>query len=74
MIDEINIKTILATFGPTQDDLLDVVCSQFKPTGKMPFTTPVSRKAVEENQSDVPGFLKPKGYALFKFGDGLLYP
>ena len=73
VIDEINTKTILATFGTTQDALLDVVCGQFKPTGKMPFTTPVSQKVVEENQSDVPGFLKPKGYALFKFGDGLSY-
>jgi beta-glucosidase len=39
----------------------------------MPFTTPVSMKAVLENQSDVPGYLKPKEYALFKFGDGLSY-
>ena len=73
VIDEINIKTILVTFGTTQDALLDVVCGQFEPTGKMLFTTPVSQKVVEENQSDVPGFLKPKGYALFKFGDGLSY-
>ena len=73
VIDEINTKTILATFGTTQDALLDVVCGQFKPTGKMPFTTPVSQKAVEENQSDVPGFMKPKGYALFRFGEGLGY-
>jgi beta-glucosidase len=38
----------------------------------MPFSTPKSRKAVLQNQSDVPGFLKPE-YALFKFGDGLSY-
>jgi len=30
-------------------------------------------KVVQENQSDVPGYLKPKEYALFKFGDGLSY-
>ena len=72
-IDKGNAKTILATFGTTPDAVLDIVTGAFKPTGKMPFTTPVSQKVVEENQSDVPGFMKPKGYALFKFGDGLSY-
>ena len=57
----------------TSDALLDIVTGTFKPTGKMPFTTPISQKAVEENQSDVPGFMKPKGYSLFKFGVGLSY-
>jgi beta-glucosidase len=71
-IDKANCKTILATFGTTQDALLDIVSGAFKPTGKMPFTTPISEKAVSENQSDVPGFMKPN-YALFKFGDGLSY-
>ncbi len=72
-IDKGNAKTILATFGTTPDAVLDIVTGAFKPTGKMPFTTPISQKMVEENQSDVPGFMKPKGYALFKFGDGLTY-
>ena len=72
-IDKGNAKTILATFGTTPDAVLDIVTGAFKPTGKMPFTTPISQKVVEENQSDVPGFMKPKGYALFKFGEGLSY-
>ena len=75
VIDEIDLgktKTILATFGTTQDALLDIVSGAFKPTGKMPFTTPVSQKAADENKSDVPGFME-KNYALFKFGDGLSY-
>lgn len=72
-IDNANLKTIVATFGTTPEALLDVVSGTFNPTGKMPFTTPVSDKAVMENQSDVPGYLKPKGYALFKFGEGLSY-
>lgn len=72
-IDNPNVKTIAATFGTSMDALLDVLSGQFKPTGKMPFSTPISRKAVLENQSDVPGFMKPNGYALFKFGDGLTY-
>lgn len=76
VIDEIdngNLKTVLSTFGTTPEALLDVVSGTFNPSGKMPFTTPVSMKAVLENQSDVPGFLKPIGYALFNFGDGLSY-
>jgi beta-glucosidase len=72
-IDKGNAKTVLATFGTTPDAVLDIVRGAFKPTGKMPFTTPVSQKVVEENQSDVPGFKKGKDYALFKFGDGLNY-
>jgi beta-glucosidase len=72
-IDNANLKTVLATFGTTTDAILDVVSGAFNPTGKMPFTTPVSQKAVLENQSDVPGFMKPKGYALFTFGDGIGY-
>ncbi|MEA5426505.1 glycoside hydrolase family 3 protein [Arcicella lustrica] len=76
VIDEIgggNLKSVLATFGTTSEALIDVVTGAFNPTGKMPFTTPVSEKVVAENQSDVPGYLKPKGYALFKFGEGISY-
>jgi beta-glucosidase len=72
-IDKGNAKSIIATFGTTPDAVLDIVTGAFKPTGKMPFTTPISQKMVEENQSDIPGYMKPKGYALFKFGDGLSY-
>jgi beta-glucosidase len=72
-IDNPNVKTVLATFGTSTDALLDVLSGKFNPSGKMPFSTPVSRKAVLDNQSDVPGYLKSKGYALFKFGDGLSY-
>jgi beta-glucosidase len=76
VIDEIEhtkAKGILATFGASADALLDIIGGQFMPTGKMPFTTPVSREAVLKNQSDVPGYLKPKEYALFKYGEGLSY-
>ena len=72
-VDNPNVKTILATFGTTIDAILDIVTGANNPTGKMPFTTPISRKVVMENQSDVPGFMKPKGYGLFKVGDGLGY-
>lgn len=68
-----NIKAVLATFNTTADALLDVISGKFNPTGKMPFTTPVSEAAVEKQLSDVPGYLKGAGYALFKFDEGLSY-
>jgi beta-glucosidase len=46
---------------------------KFNPTGKMPFTTPVSEAAVEKQLSDVPGNLKGPHYSLFKFNEGLSY-
>lgn len=76
VIDEIDkgkTQTILATFGTTQDALLDILSGAFKPTGKLPFSIPVSSQAVLDNKSDVPGTLEPKGYALYKFGDGISY-
>ena len=72
-IDKGKAQTVLATFGTTQDALLDIVRGAFKPSGKMPFSLPVSSQAVVDNKSDVPGALEPKGYALFKFGDGISY-
>lgn len=76
VIDEIdtkNLQTVLATFGTSTDALLDVLEGKYNPTAKMPFTTPKSRQAVLDNQSDVPGYLKPEGYALFKFNQGIGY-
>jgi beta-glucosidase len=68
-----NIKGVLATFGTTSDALLDVITGRFNPSGKMPFTTPVSNAAVENQKEDVPGYLEGEGYALFKFNEGLSY-
>lgn len=68
-----NIKSVIATFGTTIDAILDVVTGKFNPTGKMPFTTPVSEEVVEKQLSDVPGYLKGSHYALFKFDEGLSY-
>lgn len=68
-----NIKGVIATFGTTIDAILDVVTGKFNPTGKMPFTTPVSEAVVEKQLSDVPGYLKGPGYALFRFNEGISY-
>ena len=68
-----NIKGVIATFGTSTDALLDVITGKFNPTGKMPFTTPVSEEAVQNQKSDVPGYLKGAGYPLFKYNEGLGY-
>lgn len=67
------VGTVLATFGTTPEALLDVVTGRFKPSGKMPFTTPVSEKVVKSQKEDVPGYLEGAGYALFKYNEGLSY-
>ena len=72
-IDDKDLHTVLATFGATPNAVLDIITGKFKPSGKMPITIPLSTNAVLENKSDVPGYLKPKSYARFRFGDGLTY-
>jgi beta-glucosidase len=69
----INIVGVLATFGTTADALLDVITGKFNPSGKMPFSTPVSDLAVENQKEDVPGYLEGKDYALFNYDEGLSY-
>ncbi|HTL07229.1 MAG TPA: glycoside hydrolase family 3 protein [Chitinophagaceae bacterium] len=66
-------KAVLATFNTTPEALLDVITGKFNPSGKLPFTTPVSASAVEQQLSDVPGYLKGPSYPLFKYGEGLRY-
>ncbi|QDA62414.1 glycoside hydrolase family 3 protein [Hymenobacter jejuensis] len=67
------IKGVLATFGTTPEALLDVVTGKFDPTGKMPFTTPISEAAVKNQKEDVPGDKEGPGYPLFKYDEGLSY-
>ncbi|HSU51949.1 MAG TPA: glycoside hydrolase family 3 N-terminal domain-containing protein, partial [Segetibacter sp.] len=67
------IKGVIATFGTSTDALLDVVTGKFKPTGKMPFTTPVSEEAVKNQKEDVPGYLEGAQYGLFKYNEGLSF-
>ena len=68
-----NIAGVLATFGTTADALLDVICGKFNPSGKMPFSTPVSDLAVTNQKEDVPGYLEGEAYALFNYDEGLSY-
>jgi beta-glucosidase len=80
VIDEIyNEKTrsrfagVLATFGTTNTALLDIITGRFNPSGKMPFTTPISEEQAQNQLSDVPGYLKGKQYGLFWYDEGISY-
>jgi beta-glucosidase len=64
---------VLATFGTTPEALLDVVTGKFNPSGRMPFTTPVSEEAVQKQKEDVPGYEEGPAYPLFKYDEGLSY-
>jgi len=68
-----NMAGLLATFGTTADALLDVITGAVNPSAKMPFTTPVSEEAAQNQLSDVPGYDDGPDYALFKFDEGLSY-
>jgi beta-glucosidase len=72
-IQETGLSTLLATFGTTQEAILDVLSGKINPSAKMPFSIPVSVEAVNNNLSDVPGHMEKEGYALFKLGHGLSY-
>jgi len=70
---EKNFKGVFATFGTSTDALLDVVTGRFNPSGKMPFSTPVSEDKAQNQKSDVPGYLEGPGYSLFNYDEGLKY-
>jgi beta-glucosidase len=68
-----NIRGVVATFGTKPDAVLDIITGAARPSGKMPFTTPISEEQVQKQLSDVPGYLKGKQYGLFWFDEGLTY-
>ena len=59
---------LLATFGVSDEALLDVVMGRFASVGKLPFELPSSMEAVRAQLEDAPFDSKDP---LFKFGHGL---
>jgi beta-glucosidase len=61
---------LLATFGVSDDALLDVLTGKVAPTGKLPFEMPSSMDAVRAQLEDVPHDSRAP---LFPIGAGLTY-
>jgi len=61
---------LLATFGVTDEVLMDAVFGGYAPTGKLPLELPSSMEAVRAQQEDVPYDSEDP---LFEFGHGLTY-
>ncbi len=61
---------LLATFGVTDEVVMDAVFGAFDPTGKLPIELPSSMEAVRAQQEDVPF---DSTDPLFEFGHGLTY-
>ncbi|MFP5346340.1 MAG: glycoside hydrolase family 3 C-terminal domain-containing protein, partial [Actinomycetes bacterium] len=64
---------IVAGFGITDEALLDVLSGRFNPQGRMPFALAGTRRAIEEQKPDLPGYDETTDGALFPFGLGLSY-
>jgi beta-glucosidase len=61
---------LLATFGVSDEALLDVLTGKHPPTGRLPFEMPSSMEAVRAQLEDVPHDSKDP---LFPIGSGLTY-
>jgi beta-glucosidase len=61
---------LLATFGVTDEILMEAVFGAFNPTGKLPIELPSSMEAVRAQKEDVPYDSEDP---LFEFGHGLSY-
>lgn len=64
---------IVATFGITDEALLDVLTGEFAPQGRMPFALAGTARAIEEQASDLPGYDTTTDGALYAYGHGLTY-
>nr|WP_241740103.1 glycoside hydrolase family 3 N-terminal domain-containing protein [Microbacterium invictum] len=64
---------ILANFGNSTTALMDIVSGDVNPQGRMPFALAGTRAAVEQQNSDTPGYDETDDGALYPFGYGLSY-
>ena len=67
----LNAGGILATFGVSDEAVMDIIMGKFKPTGKLPYALANNSAAVVEQDPDAPGY--PAKDTLFPFGFGLNY-
>jgi beta-glucosidase len=66
-----NAGGIVATFGVSDNALMDVLTGKFKPQGKLPFALANKPEAITRQEPDAPGYAA--GDTLHPFGFGLTY-
>jgi len=66
-----NAGAILATFGVSDSNLMEVLSGSFAPQGKLPFALANSAQAILDQDSDYPGY--DQADTLYAFGHGLTY-
>lgn len=64
---------IVAGFGMSDTALMDVLSGEFAPQGRLPFALAGTRAAIEQQQSDLPGYQETDDGELFPYGFGLTY-
>jgi beta-glucosidase-like glycosyl hydrolase len=62
-----HVSALVASFGTSDEALLDALTGTIPPRGRLPFDLPRSMDQVRAHPEDVPGYEDP----LFRFGDGL---
>ncbi|WML26447.1 glycoside hydrolase family 3 N-terminal domain-containing protein [Neobacillus sp. OS1-33] len=74
LIDQIepNAAAVISTFGVKAEAIVDVIRGKFKPTGKLPFTIPANKEAVDNEVGDIPGYVEDPSY-VYKNKNGDSY-
>jgi len=74
LIDQIepNAAAVVATFGTKAEAIVDVIRGKFNPTGKLPFTIPANKAAVDNEVGDIPGYEEDPSY-VYKNKNGDKY-
>jgi beta-glucosidase len=62
-----HVTALVASYGTSDEALLDALTGTIAPRGRLPFDLPRSMDQVRAHPEDVPGYDDP----LFRFGDGL---
>lgn len=60
---EASAAAVIGTFDVKAQALIDLLRGRFTPSGKLPFSIPANKAAVDANASDVPGYLESFEYS-----------
>ncbi|MBT2740605.1 glycoside hydrolase family 3 C-terminal domain-containing protein [Bacillus sp. ISL-77] len=74
LIDQIepNAGAVISTFGVKAEAIVDVIRGKYNPTGKLPFTIPANKEAVDNEVGDIPGYVEDPSY-VYKNKNGDSY-